>query len=486
MSQTSSGQLRRNKATNFHPVTIPKAEFNLQHHFIFRPDKAPKDGLQAIQREGDVISRHSIAKYAPEEVPDDVDESLKIDKMFKTVARLGINEPEMVYTHLLQLSQCYEAMARSNKVIVFTDDTSVRKAFNALIYNSVRTGLVADSKSLAITGVLSITDFIMVLMMLWKFRDNLDEMKGTPLSHEDFENMDVAHMPIRRWKELLGYQGQLKPFVCIKLNESLFRAVELLSENRIHRLPVMDDVTNDCAYILTHRRILHYIWKHCALLPKPAYLNERAIDIPVGTWNGLIYATERMPLIQALDMLIDNGISGMPVVEYKTLKILDVYTRFDTVAAAFWTDIDLSVTVAEAIKRRENVSGILRDGVVTANQNATMWELVQLFVDKNVHRIFMVDEYNCLKGLVSLSDITEYIVLRPATHHQKLRNHQVHLRTVYECCEAMDRIQEEAAALTRPHTLTHSPTTRNLTSHLWLQLDLYNTFQHLGSFLSVG
>ncbi|EGT30026.1 CBN-AAKG-3 protein [Caenorhabditis brenneri] len=363
----STGRLRRNKATTFESPSIPKAFFDLQHHFIFSKRKAPVDGIEAIQRDGAAISEHAVVKYANDDRPDEK-EKQDLENMFKTVLRIGVR---------------------------------------------MRTGLVADSTTLEITGVLSVTDFIMVLMMLWKYRENLDELKGTPLSHEDFRQMDIAYMPISRWKGCLEMKGQLKPFINIGLKESIFRAVELLTKYRIHRLPVMDENTGDCAYILTHRRILHYIWKHCALLPKPECLSQRVVDLEMGTWKNLLYADEQTPLIDCLDMLIDNHISGIPVVEKNTMKVVEVYTRFDAASAAFSDHIDLSVTVTRAIQERDYQCGIRRDGVVTAHYTTTLWSLIEVFIDKNVHRIFMVDDRTVLKGIISLSDVIEFLVLRP-------------------------------------------------------------------------
>ncbi|VDO74829.1 unnamed protein product [Heligmosomoides polygyrus] len=259
------------------------------------------------------------------------------------------------------MSQCYETMATNNKIVVFTDDLSVRKAFYGLVYNSTRTGLIADSKTMQVMGVLSITDFTMVLMMLWKFRENIEEMRGTPLGYQEFKGMDIANMKISRWKELLKMRGMQRDFIAINANESIFHAVELLTKHRVHRLPVLDRRSGDCAFILTHRRILHYLWKH----------------------------------------------------------IIDVYTRFDAVSAAFSKTIDMSISVEEALRQRQRICGD-RDGVVTAPEDVKMLELVETFVEKNVHRVFLVDDCFRLKGLVSLTDLIVYMVLRPAVARQSV------------------------------------------------------------------
>ncbi|VDM51649.1 unnamed protein product [Angiostrongylus costaricensis] len=296
------------------------------------------------------------------------DDERAFDYMYKTFSNVIIDDPDLVYAEFLRHSQCYETMSSNNKVVVFTDDLSVRKAFYGLLYNSTRTGLIADSTTMQVTGVLSITDFTMVLMMLWKFRENSEAMKGTSLSYSELEAVDIFDVKISRWKG----NDELYRFSLIYQFQSVYRAVELLTKHRIHRLPVLDRRTGNCTFILTHRRILHYLWKH---------------------------ATHDMTLMQVLDMIIDNGISGVPIVEASTMKVVDVYTRFDAVAAAFSTTIDMSVSMSEAIRQRQKVYGD-RDGVITAPEDVRMLDLVETFVEKNVHRIFLVD--NCLRLKVRL------------------------------------------------------------------------------------
>lgn len=41
---------------------------------------------------------------------------------------------------------------------------------------------------------------------------------------------------------------------------SLYEAARMLVEHKIHRLPVIDGVTGNALYILTHKRLLHYLY----------------------------------------------------------------------------------------------------------------------------------------------------------------------------------------------------------------------------------
>jgi len=41
---------------------------------------------------------------------------------------------------------------------------------------------------------------------------------------------------------------------------SLFEAVRVLLENHVHRLPIIDPITNNVIFILTHKRILKFFY----------------------------------------------------------------------------------------------------------------------------------------------------------------------------------------------------------------------------------
>ena len=54
-------------------------------------------------------------------------------------------------------------------------------------------------------------------------------------------------------------ESDSKPLIFIEPEASLFDAITMLLENRIHRLPVIDPVSGDVLYIITHKRILRFL-----------------------------------------------------------------------------------------------------------------------------------------------------------------------------------------------------------------------------------
>ena len=64
---------------------------------------------------------------------------------------------------------CYDIMPRSCKLVVFDTRLQARKAFHALIANSVRSAPLWDSDLSSYVGMLTVTDFIRVILKTHKY-----------------------------------------------------------------------------------------------------------------------------------------------------------------------------------------------------------------------------------------------------------------------------------------------------------------------------
>lgn len=51
-----------------------------------------------------------------------------------------------------------------------------------------------------------------------------------------------------------------RPVVSISPEASLFDAVQTLCQSKVHRLPVLDSAAGNVLYILTHKRILRFLY----------------------------------------------------------------------------------------------------------------------------------------------------------------------------------------------------------------------------------
>uniref|UniRef100_A0A4W5R418 5'-AMP-activated protein kinase subunit gamma-1 n=1 Tax=Hucho hucho TaxID=62062 RepID=A0A4W5R418_9TELE len=289
-----------------------------------------------------------------------------------------------VYTRFMKSHRCYDLVPTSSKLVVFDTSLQVKKAFFALVSNGVRAAPLWDSKKQCFVGMLTITDFINILHRYYK----------SPLVR-----------PVLAFKVYL--QDSFKPLVSISPNASLYDAVSSLLKNKIHRLPVIDPLTGNTLYILTHKRILKFLKLFISEMAKPAFLGQTLEELGIGTFHKIAVVRSDTPLYTALGIFVDQRVSALPVVDDNG-RVVDIYSKFDVInLAAEKMYNNLDVTVTKALQHRSQYF----EGVLTCNTHDTLESIINRLVEAEVHRLVVVDEHEVVKGIVSLSDILQALVL---------------------------------------------------------------------------
>ncbi|PAV57216.1 hypothetical protein WR25_11457 [Diploscapter pachys] len=335
-----------------------------------------------------------------------------------------LEEPDG-FARLLLFNSCYESMPTSSKMVVFDTDLVLWKAFNGFIYQNTRHVLLADSsKEGVISGILSVTDFIRVMLRLNKERESREAASGVQEEVKTIQTDAIGKMSIRDYRELVQTEGNFMDLVSINADQSLLEAARLLCHHRIHRLPVLDPDNSSPLFILTHKRILKFMWCFGQQFCPSEWRKKTAKELGVGTWVGIRVVFYDTRLSDCLDILLNKGVSGLPVVDPKTLEVQDVYTRFDAVGIALSQANCLDVTVEEALAYKRTIDR-QTERIVSVKETDTLWHTVSVLVDSNVHRVCVVNEQNAIEGIISLSDVINFMVVKPgkALKPTKLTRH---------------------------------------------------------------
>ncbi|KAE9418875.1 hypothetical protein Angca_003413, partial [Angiostrongylus cantonensis] len=109
---------------------------------------------------------------------------------------------------------------------------------------------------------------------------------------------------------------------------SLIEVVRMLATYRVHRLPVIDPISFDPVGALTSKHILSFLWFHVGArcLPTKSLYQNTTKQLNIGTWKGIhvVCVTFKVyphtSLIDCLDILLNMGVSSVPVVEHLTLR----------------------------------------------------------------------------------------------------------------------------------------------------------------------
>lgn len=300
-------------------------------------------------------------------------------------------EEHRIFVKFFTFHTCYDLIPTSAKLVVFDTQLLVKKAFFALVYNGVRAAPLWDSQKQKFVGMLTITDFIRILQRYYK--------------QPGMEMEQLEEHQLETWRNELQ---DTKDLIWIDPDASLFAAIKTLIRHKIHRLPVIDPETGNVLYILTHKRILRFLFLYIHDLPKPAFLNQTIEDLNIGTYKDIEVAKLTTPIIQALNKFVNKRVSALPIVDEEG-KLVDIYAKFDVInLAAEKTYTDLDVTLQKANEHRNEWF----EGVHKCQKTDSLYDVMEKIVKAEVHRLVVVDAEDKVAGVISLSDILYFLVLK--------------------------------------------------------------------------
>ncbi|KOB77449.1 AMP-activated protein kinase gamma subunit [Operophtera brumata] len=176
--------------------------------------------------------------------------------------------------------------------------------------------------------------------------------------------------------------GSVMPLVSIGPDSSLYEAIRILITNRIHRLPVIEPETGNINE-----------------LPKPAYLQHKLRDLRIGTLSDIETATEESSILEALRKFVNRRVSALPLIDAEG-RLKDIYAKFDVInLAAEKTYNNLDVSLKKANEHRNEWF----EGVQKCTLDETLFNVMERIVRAEDKVI----------GIISLSDLLMYLVLRP-------------------------------------------------------------------------
>ncbi|ORY13171.1 nuclear protein SNF4 [Clohesyomyces aquaticus] len=294
----------------------------------------------------------------------------------------------------LKVRCSYDVMPLSFRLIVFDTSLLVKKSLNILIQNGIVSAPLWDSKSSTFAGLLTTSDYINVIQYYWQNQHELARVDQFRLnSLRDIEKA-LGVTPIET--------------VSIHPERPLYEACRKMLASRARRIPLVDidDETHRAMVVsvITQYRILKFVAvnvKETQLLRMPLK------DLKVGTFEGLETANMDTPVVDVIHSLVKKSISSVPILDHDG-AVINVFEAVDVITlikGGVYDDLNLSVGDA-LLKRSDDFPGIY-----TCSMHDQMGTVLDTIRRSRVHRFIVIDEESKLKGVLTLSDILEYILL---------------------------------------------------------------------------
>ncbi|XVF62612.1 hypothetical protein PTKIN_Ptkin09bG0022200 [Pterospermum kingtungense] len=231
----------------------------------------------------------------------------------------------------------YELLPESGKVIALDVDLPVKQAFHILSEQGIPMAPLWDFSKGKFVGVLSASDFILILRELGNHGSNLTE--------EELETHTIS-----AWKDGKAYMNRQidelgrpvpRPLIYAEPCDNLKDVALKILQNGVAVVPVIHSSSEDgsfpqllhlaslCGILKCICRYFKNISGSLPLLQLPIYA------IPLGTWVPRIgesssrpFAMLRpnAPLSSALNMLVQAQVSSIPIVDDND-SLLDIYCR---------------------------------------------------------------------------------------------------------------------------------------------------------------
>ncbi|KAJ5946791.1 5'-AMP-activated protein kinase subunit gamma [Penicillium verhagenii] len=301
--------------------------------------------------------------------------------------------------NFLKVRTSYDVLPLSFRLIIFDTSLSVKESLNILIQNGI-TGIVSaplwDSKASKFAGLLTTSDYINVIQYYFQNPAALDQIDQFRFIIEVEKALGVAPPET----------------ISIDPERPLYEACRRMLESRARRIPlVTNDSQTDRSHVLsviTQYRILKFV---AVNVPDTQMLRRPLGELKVGTYNNIATASMDTPVIDVIHILVERSISSMPILNSDGV-VYNVFESVDVIALIRGGVYDdLSLTVGEVLKKRSPEF----PGIYTCSLNDGLDTIFDTIRKSRVHRLVVVDEHFKLKGVLTLSDILQYILLEGET-----------------------------------------------------------------------
>ncbi|XP_031274371.1 sucrose nonfermenting 4-like protein isoform X2 [Pistacia vera] len=328
----------------------------------------------------------------------------------------------------LSTHTAYELLPESGKVVALDIDLPVKQAFHILYEQGISMAPLWDFCKGRFVGVLSASDFILILRELGN--------RGSNLTEEELETHTIS-----AWKEGKAYLSRQidgrgrafsRPLIHAGPNDNLKDVALKILQNEVATVPIIHSASEDGSFPqLLHLASLCGILKcicryfrHCSdSLP---ILKVPICAIPVGTWVPKIGEPIQRPLAMlrpsatlssALNLLVQAQVSSIPIVDDND-SLLDIYCRSDITALAkdrAYAHINLNeMTIHQALQLGQDSYSpyeLRTQRCQMCLQSDSLHKVMERLANPGVRRLVIVEAGSKrVEGIVSISDIFRFLL----------------------------------------------------------------------------
>lgn len=293
----------------------------------------------------------------------------------------------------LESHSIFGSLRNSGKVVVFDTRIPIQLAFYALVEHDMLAAPLWDAKRCQFVGLLTVTDFIDLLLDF-----------SAPSHHSDVSALATTSIGTIR-KSFSTFQG-------VDSECNLKIACQLLLQHGCDFLPIVFPDDMRVLAVLSYTDILEHLVTH--FREQRRLFDDTVMDLGIGTYQDLKTIAPTNTLAQALLKMKEHNLSALPVVDPTSNKVIGMYSRSDITFLTKATDaedalrnLDLKISDIMATVRHDvNTPDNLR----TCHKSHTLQAIFESFASLKFNRLVVVNDADVLVGIVSARDLVQYFL----------------------------------------------------------------------------
>eukprot|EP01062_Namystynia_karyoxenos_P036641 TRINITY_DN266_c0_g1_i1.p1 TRINITY_DN266_c0_g1~~TRINITY_DN266_c0_g1_i1.p1 ORF type:complete len:488 (+),score=132.70 TRINITY_DN266_c0_g1_i1:136-1464(+) len=321
--------------------------------------------------------------------------------------------------------KCYDVMPPSTLVVVTDVSLPLKVAFMSALENRVPFAVLWDPQKQQYVGVMTVTDYIRVLLHRRQIADTSGSLEETP----------IRVWRRAEWMRREGAPQQERSLISVGIDASVLSALRLLHNNSIKRVPLLGPA-GELLHVLNYSAMLALLLEHVrghlpsaedggdalmtdgdtaddppvddaasAASSSLARMFEYSVgDLGIGVYDdaGPVVHLET-PVHEVLTLLMRHRRHSLPIVDSRR-RILDVFSRNDVLRLEQQGFYNIEIPLGRAIGDRE------RFPVATFTRSDSLGAVAELLGSAGVRTLYCVDEEQRACGHLGVTHIFDWLL----------------------------------------------------------------------------
>jgi len=307
-----------------------------------------------------------------------------------------LSEPPWI--NLLRRTKIEDIIEKGRKVIKAQYQEEVSVLLKRMSEANVLSAVVIDSDpKIGVIGFVDVLDLLVYVI-------DISDQNSLDITKHNFMNLkwEGKCFEIQSSGSLVNI-SRSDPLYQISSKENLLSAVEIMS-NEVHRLAVIDEETpkHYVSNIIAQSDIINFIAKSSLFIGTKVMksLDEAGLS-PLGVATVL----ENVNVISALRYMRDIKVSGLGVVD-NLGRLVSNISASDLLGLSAETFPLLSLEINEFLQRIHR----FQKPPVFIRPSDTVENLFYKMIIHKVHRVYIVDSNMIPTGVVSMTDIMQFLL----------------------------------------------------------------------------